>query len=68
MPQLSGKDVIRGIKQHADLKEIPVAFLTADNSADELEELLALGAWHVFKKPFLPKTFADELITAYNER
>lgn len=68
MPQLSGKEVIRDIKACAELQDIPVAFFTADSRADERGELFALGAWHVFKKPFLPKTFADELIKVYNER
>ena len=68
MPQSSGKKVIRDIKSNAELQDVPVAFLTADDGADERKELLDIGAWHVFKKPFMPKTFADELIKAYNER
>ena len=68
MPQASGKDVIRDIRASAELQDIPVAFFTANDSADERAELVALGAWHVFKKPFLPKTFADELIKVFNER
>lgn len=67
MPQASGREVIRDIKADADLESIPVAFLTADSSANDRDELIGLGASHVFKKPFLPKTFADELIRAYNE-
>lgn len=67
MPQLSGKDVMRGIRASADLQTIPVAFFTAADGVDERGELMDLGAWYVFKKPFLPKTFADELIRAYNE-
>ncbi len=67
MPKLSGKDVIREIKMSADLQDIPVAFLTAADTADEREELFGLGAWQVFKKPFVPKTFADELLQIYKE-
>jgi CheY-like chemotaxis protein len=68
MPQLSGKEVMRDIKASADLQGIPVAFFTADESVEERGELLDLGACHVFKKPFFPKTFADALIKIYNER
>jgi DNA-binding response OmpR family regulator len=68
MPQSSGKKVIRDIKSSADLQDVPVAFLTADDGADERKELLDIGAWYVFKKPFMPKTFADELIKVFNER
>lgn len=68
MPRLSGKEVIGGIKATDDLREIPVAFLTADSSDDERANLLDLGAWRVFKKPFLPKTFAEELIQLYEEK
>lgn len=68
MPQMNGKDVIRGLKLGADLADVPVAFLTADSSADERAELYALGAWEVFQKPFLPKSFAEEVIKAYHER
>ena len=68
MPQLSGKEVMRRIKANADLQGIPVAFFTADEGADECAELIDLGACHVFKKPFSPKTFAAELIRIYHER
>ena len=68
MPQLSGKEVMREIKASADLQSIPAAFFTADESVDERGELIDLGACHVFKKPFSPKTFAEELIKIYHER
>ena len=68
MPQSSGKKVIREIRSCADLQDVPVAFLTAADGADERKELLDIGAWYVFKKPFMPKTFADELIKVYYER
>jgi DNA-binding response OmpR family regulator len=68
MPQSSGKQVILDIKSSADLQDVPVAFLTADDGADERKELLDIGAWYVFKKPFMPKTFADELIKVYYQR
>jgi CheY-like chemotaxis protein len=67
MPQLSGKEVMRDLKANADLQAIPVAFFTAADRADERAELLELGACHIFKKPFLPKSFADELVAAYHE-
>ena len=68
MPQASGEDVFREISASADLQDIPVAFLTAEDSAQRRDELSALGAWQVFKKPFLPKTFAAQLIKLFSER
>jgi CheY-like chemotaxis protein len=68
MPQLSGKEVIRSIKAAPDLKEIPVAFFTAADGADERRELCDLGAWHVFKKPFAPKTFSADLVSKFQAR
>jgi CheY-like chemotaxis protein len=68
MPQLSGKEVIRAIKAALDLKEIPVAFFTAADSADERRELCDLGAWQVFKKPFAAKTFSADLISMFQAR
>ena len=59
---------MRGIKASSDLQGIPLVFFAADEYADEHSELIDLGACHVFKKPFFPKTFADELIKVYNER
>jgi CheY-like chemotaxis protein len=67
MPKLSGREVIRSLKSDAELQAIPVAFLTADDSADRREDLLSLGAWHLFNKPFLPKTFAAELVRLFRE-
>jgi len=68
MPQLSGKEVIRGIKAAPDLKEIPIAFFTAADNAEERRELRDLGAWHVFKKPFAPKTFSADLVSKFQAR
>jgi len=45
-----------------------VAFFTGTDDENETRELLALGAWQIFQKPFAPKTFAERVISRFQER
>lgn len=55
LPGQNGFDVCRKIKNHADLKNIPIVMLTAKD--DELDVILGLelGADDYISKPFSPK-------------
>src|SRR6266550_3290480 len=68
MTPVSGKDVMRDIKATPELSDIPVAFFTGNDDAAEKRELASLGAWQIFKKPFSPKTFSDQVLSLFEAR
>lgn len=55
MPEESGFDLCRWLKNNTKLKEIPVIFLTAKNDAETLIEGFSLGAVDYITKPFKSK-------------
>ena len=61
MPVMDGPAVLRKMREHADLKGLPVVFITAKASQRELDELRALGAVGTISKPFSPKELPDQL-------
>ena len=52
LPNISGIEVLKKIRQDADLKKIPVIMLTAKNMEDDKVEGLEVGADHYITKPF----------------
>jgi len=54
MPQMSGYEVCKKLKDSADTRNIPVIFVTAKNDTMDEEYGLKLGAIDYIKKPFHP--------------
>ncbi|MBF0275308.1 MAG: diguanylate cyclase [Nitrospinae bacterium] len=54
MPDMDGYETIKCIKENDNLKDIPVIFITALDSADDEEKGLQLGAADYIAKPFRP--------------
>ncbi|MEK6659341.1 MAG: diguanylate cyclase [Campylobacterota bacterium] len=54
MPQMSGYEVCKKLKDSSDTKNIPVIFVTAKNDTTDEEYGLKLGAIDYIKKPFHP--------------
>jgi two-component system, cell cycle response regulator len=54
MPQLDGHAVLAGIKADPRLADIPVVFVTARVTTDDVVEGLRLGAHDYLRKPFEP--------------
>lgn len=52
LPNISGIEVLKKIRQDADLKKIPVIMLTAKNMEDDKVEGLEVGADDYITKPF----------------
>lgn len=61
MPKLDGPALFRQMQQHADIKALPVVFITAKASQRDLDELMAMGAVGTVSKPFSPKDLPDQL-------
>ncbi len=52
MPELNGLDACRFLKQKSDTRDIPVIFVSAKNTGDEIEQSFAAGAADFIHKPF----------------
>ena len=61
MPGMSGFEVIEILKADDATKDIPVIFLTGDDSADSKEKGLGLGAVDYIEKPFSEDTVRDRV-------
>jgi DNA-binding response OmpR family regulator len=61
MPKLDGPALFRQMQAHAELKSLPVVFITAKAAQRDLDELMAMGAVGTISKPFSPKDLPDQL-------
>jgi CheY-like chemotaxis protein len=61
MPKLDGPALFRQMQAHAELKALPVVFITAKAAQRDLDELTAMGAVGTISKPFSPKDLPDQL-------
>jgi len=61
MPDLDGPGVLARLREQPDTAEIPVIFLTAKATKDEVQRLRALGAADVLTKPFDPMTLHEKV-------
>lgn len=62
MPGLDGFETCRRLKANASTANIPVVFLTAKTSRDDVQRALALGAAGCLTKPFDPMTLGADLV------
>ena len=51
LPDISGLELLRHLKQDSELAEIPVIVVSADATAAHMQEALTLGALHYVTKP-----------------
>jgi CheY-like chemotaxis protein len=61
MPGVDGYEACRRLKADPATASIPVIFLTAKTSRDEVAQALALGATGSLAKPFDPMALAGDL-------
>ena len=61
MPSMNGREVCKVLKRQEETKNIPVIFLTAKDSADDIAgEIEAGGSGH-FSKPFDSKKLLEKI-------
>jgi len=61
LPGLDGPGTLAALREVEGLRDVPVVFLTARSSEEEVSGLRSLGAAGVIAKPFSPSTLAGEL-------
>jgi DNA-binding response OmpR family regulator len=62
MPDESGEDVLRSLRDSADIPDIPVIFFTGKSSPAYVERFRKLGAKGVISKPFDPDGLVDRVM------
>lgn len=66
MPRMDGPQTFEALRKRPHLSNVPVVFFTAKAQANELADLMALGAAAVLAKPFDPMTLAHTLKGIWN--
>jgi CheY-like chemotaxis protein len=61
MPQVDGIEVLRQIKQHSELRKIPVIILTTTDDPREVERCHTIGCSNYIVKPVNYDKFADAI-------
>lgn len=59
MPKMSGREALKEIRAHADLKHIPVLILTISDSRHDILDSYRIGANSFITKPFLPSEMEE---------
>lgn len=62
MPGMSGLDVLKTMRQDADLADVPVALMSGRSWSSELADHRALGAVGILPKPFDPRSLAGDVV------
>jgi len=61
MPGIDGKQVLEKIKQHEELREIPVVIFTTSNDEKDIEHCYQLGANTYIQKPVDLQRFMEAI-------
>lgn len=61
MPKVDGVEVLRQIKQHSELRKMPVVMLTTTDEPREIERCHALGCSNYVVKPLDYDAFAEAI-------
>ena len=67
MPGMDGPSVLKRLRERPDAAEIPVVFLTAKTTSQEVQMLRSLGALDVIAKPFDPLTLHQTVRRIWDE-
>ena len=67
MPEMDGRETLRGLREIAGLEAVPVVFMTARVSDEFSKGLRDEGAWEVIAKPFDTMGLANQLRELWNK-
>jgi PleD family two-component response regulator len=68
MPAMDGPTLLKRMRSDPDLRNIPVIFMTAKSSSDEVKRLLELSAIGVIAKPFDPMALGGQVKALWNSQ
>ena len=61
LPTMDGYDVLEGLADHEDTREVPVLLLSARARREDKVRGLRAGAIRYVTKPFMPSTLTDDV-------
>ena len=61
MPTIDGFSLARLVRRNAQLKQMPIIFLTAKTQANDVIQGIQVGARHYIQKPFSIKDLLDKV-------
>jgi len=61
LPDISGEEVLQGLRQQSDLRNIPVIVISADATRGRIERLMSMGVLDYLPKPLDIKRFLQLL-------
>ncbi len=61
MPEMTGIDMLRAIRQNSAISELPVVMLTSRSEPEYIQEALDAGVSGYIVKPFTQEALADRL-------
>jgi two-component system OmpR family response regulator len=67
MPETSGPTILSELRKHPEFDDIPVIFLTARASDDDIASYVSLGAVSVISKPFDPMEISNLVLSAWDK-
>ena len=67
MPEKSGIDLLKSIREHENYKELPFVLLTMENDLKTVNQAIALGVTGYLLKPFNRDTLEKGLKHAYEK-
>ena len=57
MPDINGLEVVNFVKNHPDYRAIPLIIVSTEQSKNDIQKGLSLGASAYITKPFIPDEF-----------
>jgi len=67
MPKMQGIELLRKVRGHEKLKNIPFMLVTAEAEQKNIIEAVQIGVSNYVIKPFSPSTFAEKLEAVYKK-
>jgi two-component system, chemotaxis family, chemotaxis protein CheY len=61
MPEMSGLEMMRKLKEHPAYQDIPVIVVSTEGSEEQINEAICCGAKGFVKKPFFPEDLKKTL-------
>lgn len=68
MPNMTGIEVLRRIRSHEKLKDIPFIMVTAEVQKENVIEAVKAGTSHYIVKPFTPEVLAAKIKEVFKKR
>ena len=66
MPNMTGLDLLKAVKEDASLKDIPFLMVTAEGQKENVIQAVQAGVSNYIVKPFTPETFSAKLEKIFN--